>query len=86
MRMFEPWGYRATLFLSALIALVNCSYFTYAKLFMPQASDGAAVYAGGSVLVRVGLWLQSRMARYVGAVYYLFVAGLRSMGSPALVS
>jgi hypothetical protein len=80
MGMFEQWGYRAALYLSALIALVNCSYFTYAKLLMPQASSGAAVYAGGSVLVLVGLWLQSRMTRYVGAAYYLFEAGTTIYG------
>src|SRR5258708_17413238 len=82
MGMFEQWGYRAALYLSALIALVNCSHFTYAKLLMPQASSGAAVYAGGSVLVLVGLWLQSRMTRYVGAAYYLFEAGATIYWAP----
>ncbi|MEP6836914.1 MAG: hypothetical protein ABJA75_02600 [Bradyrhizobium sp.] len=52
----------------------------YAKFFMLRASDAAAIYAVQSVLVLVGLWLQSRMARYVGAAYYLFVAGATVYG------
>jgi uncharacterized membrane-anchored protein len=36
------------------------------------------------VLVLVDLWLQSRMARYVGAAYYLFVAGATVYGLASL--
>lgn len=70
--MLERCGYRAVLYLSALIAVVNWSVFIYVQRYLPRLGDGSAIYAVGALLVLVGLWLQSRMARYVGAAFYFF--------------
>jgi hypothetical protein len=72
----ERCGYRAALYLSALIAVVNWSFFTYVQWYLPRFGDGAAIYAVGAVLVLVGLWLQSKIARYVGAAFYFLLAGV----------
>jgi hypothetical protein len=74
--MLERCGYRAALYLSALIAVVNWSFFTYVQWYLPRLGDGAAIYAVGAVLVLVGLWLQSKIARYVGAAFYFLLAGV----------
>src|SRR6266704_3329207 len=74
--MLERCGYRAVLYLSALMAVVNWSVFTYTQWYVPRLGYGVAIYAVGAVLVLVGLWLQSRIARYVGAAFYCFSAGV----------
>ena len=74
--MLERCGYRAALYLSALIAVVNWSFFTYVQWYLPRFGDGAAIYAVGAVLVLVGLWLRSKIARYVGAAFYFLLAGV----------
>jgi len=74
--MLERCGYRAALILSALIAVVNWSVFIYVQRYLPRLGDGSAIYAIGAVLVLAGLWLQSRIARYAGAAFYFFSAGV----------
>jgi hypothetical protein len=74
--MLERCGYRAALYLSALLAVVNWSVFIYVQWYLPRLGAGSAIYAVGATLVLVGLWLQSRMARYVGAAFYFFSAGV----------
>ena len=74
--MLERCGYRAALYLSALLAVVNWSVFIYVQWYLPRLGAGSAIYAVGAILVLVGLWLQSRMARYVGAAFYFFSAGV----------
>jgi uncharacterized BrkB/YihY/UPF0761 family membrane protein len=61
---------QAALYLSALLAVVNWSVFIYVQWYLPRLGDGSAIYAAGATLVLVGLWLQSRMARYVGAAFF----------------
>ena len=70
--MLERCGYRAALYLSAVLAVVNWSVFIYVQWYLPRLGHGSAVYAVGAMLVLVGLWLQSRIARYVGAAFYFF--------------
>ena len=74
--MFERCGYRAALCLSALIAAVNWSVFIYVQRYMPPLADGSVIYAVGATLVFVGIWLQSRIARYAGAIFYFLSAGV----------
>jgi hypothetical protein len=73
--MLERCGYRAALYLSALLAVLNWSVFIYVQWYLPRL-DGSAIYAVGAMLILVGLWLQSGMARYVGAAFYFFSAGV----------
>ena len=73
--MLERCGYRTVLYLSALIAAVNCSFFLYALLYLPRLANGVAIYALVAVAVSVGIWLLSKIARYVGAVFYFLSAG-----------
>lgn len=74
--MFERCGYRAALCLSALMAAVNWSVFIYVQRHMPPLADGSLIYAIGATLVLVGIWLQSRIARYAGAAFYALSAGV----------
>ena len=74
--MLERCGYRTALYLSAVLAVVNWSVFIYVQWYLPRLGHGSAVYAVGAMLVLVGLWLQSRIARYVGAAFYFFSAGV----------
>lgn len=73
--MLERSGYGTALYLSALIAIVHCSFSIYALWYLPLVAYGVEVYAFAAVMVSVGLWLQSRIARYIGALFYLFSAG-----------
>jgi hypothetical protein len=65
----------AVLYLSALIAVVNWSFFIYAQWYLPHLGYGSAIYALAALIILVGLWLLSRIARYAGAAFYLLCAG-----------
>lgn len=67
--MFDRFGYKATLYLAALIALLHWMFSIYAKVTMPQVHL-TPIHEIASVLVLMGLWLTSRIARYAGAAYY----------------
>ena len=73
--MLERCGYTAALYLSALIAAVNGSAFLYSQWYLPRAGDGFAFHAIAALLILLGLWLFSRIARYAGAVFYVLSAG-----------
>jgi hypothetical protein len=72
--MFERLGYRSALYLSALIAVVHCSFFMYLLAYSSRQANRVAIYVVAAVAVLVGLWLLSKIARYVGAVFYAFSA------------
>ncbi|WP_213288765.1 hypothetical protein [Bradyrhizobium sp. sGM-13] len=73
--MLERCGYRAALYLLALIAVVNCSLFIYSQWYVPRLSDGLAVHAVAALVILLGLWLFSKIARYAGAAFYFLAAG-----------
>ena len=73
--MLERYGYRAALYLCALIAAVNCAAFLYAHWYLPRLEDGVAIHAIAALVILAGLWLFSRIARYAGAVFYFLSAG-----------
>jgi hypothetical protein len=73
--MFERCGYRAALYLLSLIAAVNCSLFIYSQWYLPRLGDGLAVHAVAALVILLGLWLFSKIARYAGAVFYFLSAG-----------
>lgn len=73
--MFEQCGYRAALYLTALIAAVNCSAFLYSLWYLPRGDDSFAFHAIAALLILLGLWLFSRIARYAGAAFYFLSAG-----------
>jgi hypothetical protein len=68
-QVFDRWGYRATIYLAGSIALLHLMFSIYAKLTMPQLHL-TPIHEVASVLVLIGLWLTSRIARYAGAAYY----------------
>jgi|SRR4051794_10366130 len=72
--MFERFGYKSALYLSASIAVVHCCFFWYALNYWPNVSNRIAIYLVFAVAVCIGLWLASKMARYVGAALYLLSA------------
>jgi hypothetical protein len=73
--MLERCGYRTALYLSALIAAVNWSFWIYTRWYLPHLSNDA-IYAVAAVVILIGLWLLSRIARYAGAAFYFLVAGV----------
>jgi hypothetical protein len=73
--MVERCGYRTALYLSALIAAVNWSFWIYSRWYLPHLGNDA-IYAVAAVVILIGLWLLSRIARYAGAAFYFFVAGV----------
>ena len=72
--MLERCGYRAALSLSAVIAAVNCSAFLYAQWYMPRLAEDTAVHAVAALVILLGLWLFSKIARYAGALFYFLSA------------
>jgi hypothetical protein len=73
--MVERCGYRTALYLSALIAAVNWSFWIYSRWYLPHLGNDA-IYAAAAVVILIGLWLLSRIARYAGAAFYFLVAGV----------
>ena len=73
--MLERCGYRTALYLSALIAAVNWSFLIYSRWYLPHPVNDA-IYAVAAVVILIGLWLLSRIARYAGAAFYFLFAGV----------
>jgi hypothetical protein len=73
--MLERCGYRTALYLSALIAAVNWSFWIYSRWYLPHLGNDP-LYAVAAVVILIGLWLLSRIARYAGAAFYFLVAGV----------
>ncbi|MDE5453332.1 hypothetical protein GWE18_10720 [Bradyrhizobium sp. CSA112] len=73
--MLERCGYRAALYLSALIVVLNCGFFLYSQWYLPHLSYGSAFQGLEALIILIGLWLLSRIARYAGAALYIFFAG-----------
>ena len=74
--MLERCGYRTALYLSALIAAVNWSFLIYLRWYLPHLDNDIAIYAVAAVVILIGLWLMSRIARYAGAAFYFLSAGV----------
>ena len=75
--MLERCGYRTALYLSALIAAVNWSFWIYSGWYLPHlGNDAIAIYAVAAVVILIGLWLLSRIARYAGAAFYFSLPAL----------
>ena len=74
--MLERCGYRTALYLSALIAAVNWSFLIHSWWYFPHLGNGIEIYAVAAVVILIGLWLLSRIARYAGAAIYFLSAGV----------
>src|SRR6478735_6481657 len=68
-------GYRTALYLSALIAVVNSIFLLYVQWYLPHLGYGNALYILAALIILLGLWLLSRIARYAGAAFYMLCAG-----------
>lgn len=79
-RMSEHFGYRTVLYLSASIVVAHCSFLMYAQWYFPRSIDGIRFCALFATAVLVGLWLTSKIARYGGAVFYLFCTAAAAYG------
>jgi hypothetical protein len=49
--------------------------FLYSQWHLPHLGYGSAIYALEALIILVGLWLLSRIARYVGAALYFLSGG-----------
>ncbi len=68
--MFERFGYKSVLYLSAVIAVVHCSFFMYLIAYSSSIANRVAIYVVAALAILIGLWLLSKTARYVGALFY----------------
>ena len=73
--MLERFGYKSALYLSALIAVVHGGFFAYLLMHPARYLNGIGIYVAAAVVVFLGLWLLSEVARYAGAVFYVLSAG-----------
>jgi hypothetical protein len=62
-------GYKSALFLVAIVALIEAIFSFY---FTP----GNLSLVGVTLVFLFGLWVQNKAARYLGAVWFLVLAGL----------
>lgn len=77
--MLERCGYKAALYLSALIAALNGSTFLYSHWYLPRLEDDVAIHAIAALVILAGIWLFSRIARYAGAAFYFLSAGAAAL-------
>ena len=73
--LLERFGYKSTLYLSALIAVVHGSLYAYMLMHPSRYLDGIGIYVTAAVAIFLGLWLLSQVARYAGGIFYLISAG-----------
>ena len=73
--MLELFGYRAALYLSGLIAALNLCFLLYVHRYLPSLGYDIAIYILAALIILLGLWLLSRIARYAGAAFYMLCAG-----------
>ncbi len=48
----------------------------YLRWYLPHLGNGIEIYAVAAVVILIGLWLLSRIARYAGAAIYFLSAGV----------
>jgi hypothetical protein len=48
----------------------------YLRWYLPHLDNDIAIYAVAAVVILIGLWLMSRIARYAGAAFYFLSAGV----------
>jgi hypothetical protein len=69
--MFDRFGYKSVLYLSALIAAVHGSFFAYSLSYLPGLGYQVSIYVEAAVAIFLGLWLLSKVARYAGTFFYV---------------
>lgn len=73
--MLELFGYRAALYISGLIAALNLCGLLYVRWYMPHLGYDITIYILAALIILLGLWLLSRIARYAGAAFYMLCVG-----------
>jgi hypothetical protein len=61
-------GYRSALCLTLALAAVNGCFLLYAAYIRSSLTGSLAIYAGIALTLAFGLWVQSKIARYLGAL------------------
>ena len=62
-------GYRLALYLTLVLAAVNVAFLLYAAHMRSIPTHSIAIYASGALILAFGLWVQSKIARYLGAIF-----------------
>jgi hypothetical protein len=73
--MFDRFGYRSAFYLSALIAVLHGSLLVYSLTHLSILANQIAIYVVAALAIFAGLWLLSKIARYLGAAFYILSAG-----------
>ena len=84
-------GYRTALYLSIVVALANCALWGIVLPYRATDPTGAAIWCVISLLIPLGIWLQSGFIRYAGAAFLVLAGGsliwpLISSGGAAIVT
>lgn len=67
-------GYRSALFLACALACTHIAFLLYASYLGWSRFNAIAIYASAAAVIVVGLWVQSRIARYAGGIFCLISA------------
>jgi hypothetical protein len=78
--MFDRFGYKSALYLSAIIAAAHGSFLVYSLMHSPNLANQVAIYVVPALAIFAGLWLSSQVARYLGAPFYILSAGAAAFG------
>ena len=65
------FGYRFVLFASLSLLAINLAVLIYVNSRSSMYVGAATIYTAAAALVALGVWLQSRIARYAGAAWCL---------------
>ena len=67
-------NYRAALVLVSAVGLIEVITFLYVKPYNLESSNSLLIRSAIDFAVVFGIWVQSAVARYLGALWLLFVA------------
>ena len=67
------FGYRFALYAALILTADNLAFVIYANAYRPADVEAAKLYVAMAAALAFGLWVQSKFARYAGAVLLLIV-------------
>lgn len=67
--------YRLAVYLTLAIALIECVVHLQMVFLNNRLAEGVVVRVIFPLVILFGLWIQSKVIRYVGAVWLIFAAG-----------
>jgi hypothetical protein len=72
--MTNYFNYRLALCLALILATIDFAFFIYVSFYIPSQRGSMALHVAIAMTIAFGLWVQSKIARYLGAVLLLIFA------------